>query len=48
MKVYVVIELPKEGVPKIIGTYKNKRKDEEIAYSKDAKEWRNVVEQTVQ
>ena len=47
MKVYVVIELDKnKQVPSIIGTYKDKKKAEDISNQGTA--WRNVVTQEVQ
>lgn len=45
MKVYIVIELQKGKQPKIIGTYKDKKKAEQESY--DSNNWRNVIEQEV-
>lgn len=46
-KCYVVVELPKDKSPKLIGVFYNK-KDAELAAYKDSKEWRNVIETTIQ
>lgn len=47
MKVYITVELPasEKDVPKIIGVYKKKSDAEKAAYSKEAKNWRNIIEQ---
>ena len=47
MKVYIVIELKKE-VPEIVGIFKNKSKAEKIAYSKDRKNWINIIEKELE
>jgi hypothetical protein len=44
MKVYIVVELNKKDVPKIIGTYKDKKKAESVSYESG---WRNVITQDV-
>lgn len=44
MKVYIVIELHEDNVPKILGVFKKKNKAEEIAYI-DHNTWRNIIEQ---
>lgn len=43
MKVYIVIELHKEGVPSIVGAYADKEKAEQKA-AENPKVWRNVLE----
>ena len=43
MKVYIVIELHKDGVPKILGVFRKKSDAEKIAYI--GKNWCNIIEQ---
>ena len=47
MKVYVVIELKKEN-PLIIGVFKKKEKAESVAYSKNRKNWVNIIEKELE
>ena len=47
MKVYIVIELKKD-IPNIIGVFKNKSKAEKMAYSKDRKNWTNIIEKELE
>ena len=43
MKVYLVVELHKGDVPRIIGLYRSKKDAEAAAYGPDAHTWRNVI-----
>lgn len=45
MKVYIIIELEKDKQPKIIGTYKDKKKAKQI--ESEGTSWRNLIEQEV-
>ena len=47
MKVYVVIEILKNEVPKLHGVFKNKNDAEKVAYAKD-KTWCNIIEKELQ
>lgn len=47
MNVYIVIELAKD-IPTIIGVFKNKNKAEKVAYSKDRKNWTNIIEKELE
>lgn len=46
MKVYIVIELNKDNVPKMLGVFKNRKDAEKEAY-KDGNTWRNILESVV-
>jgi hypothetical protein len=46
-KVFIVVELPKGGTPKILGVFKDKSKAEEVAH-KDSSRWCNIIEKEVQ
>lgn len=45
MKVYIVIELEKDKQPKIIGTYKDKKKAQQV--ESEGTSWRNTITQEV-
>ena len=47
MKVYVVVELTKD-TPKILGIFKSKKSAEKVAYSKDIKNWTNIIEKELE
>lgn len=47
MKVYIVVELPQNvsrDVPRIVGVFRNKKDAETAAYSKERKNWCNIIE----
>lgn len=46
MKVFVVVKLDIDGVPAILGVYRNKKAATKMAYSR-ADCWCNVIEQNV-
>ena len=47
MKVYIVVELPKnyeKDVPVIVGVFRKEKDAETAAYSKERKNWCNIIE----
>lgn len=46
MTEYVVIELPKNGKPKVNGVFHTRDEAEKAAY-RDSNEWRNIIEREV-
>jgi len=46
-KVYIVIGLVKNGLPKIVDVFENKKDAEKIAYQSGVEEWRNTIKKIV-
>ena len=47
MRCWIVIELAKGDVPKIIGVYRTREAAEKVAYA-TADAWRNVIEKQIE
>lgn len=43
MKMFLVVELKRADLPRIIGLYRHKKDAEAAAYSPRATAWRNVI-----
>lgn len=46
MKVHIVVELPKDGIPKVLGVFRKKSDAEKVAYT--GKSWCNIIEKELE